>query len=66
VTEEGRAVGRLEDILETPGNAVFVVREGRREVLVPAARSVVASIDTDRGIMTIRDLPGLLDEHDAL
>jgi 16S rRNA processing protein RimM len=66
VTEDGRRVGRIEDILDTPGNAVFVVRDEGREVLVPAAQSVVVSIDVDRGLMTVRNLPGLLGDADAL
>jgi 16S rRNA processing protein RimM len=66
VTEDGGRVGRIEDILDTPGNAVFVVRDEGHEVLVPAAQSIIAGVDLDRRVMTVRNLPGLLGDADAL
>jgi 16S rRNA processing protein RimM len=56
VTEDGRTVGTITEILPTGGNDVYVVREGEKEVLVPALKEVIVSIDTKARTMTIRPL----------
>jgi 16S rRNA processing protein RimM len=61
VTEDGGNVGTITEILPTGSNDVYVVREGEREVLIPALKEVVASIDTKARTMVIRPL---LDEDD--
>jgi 16S rRNA processing protein RimM len=55
-TLEGEYLGRVEDILDTGSNDVYVVRGGEREVLIPALEDVVVEVDTDTGRMTV-DLP---------
>jgi len=63
VTKDGAPVGRLEDVLATAANDVFVVRsEEGREILVPAVRHVVLSIDPEEGTIVIDPIPGLLEE----
>lgn len=57
VTEDGQAVGTIRDILRTGSNDVYVT-EGP---LIPATAEVVVGVDLDRGEMTIRPMPGLLD-----
>jgi len=52
--EAGHLMGILEDILKTPGHHVFVVRGEQGEVLIPAAKNVVASVDVPRKTMTVR------------
>ncbi len=64
--EEGQLLGTLEEVLETGSNAVFVVRGHGREILVPGTRDVVASVNVDEQTMTIRQVAGLVDDHDAL
>ncbi|MBI3603421.1 MAG: 16S rRNA processing protein RimM [Nitrospirae bacterium] len=59
--ETGRRLGTLEEILETSSNHVFVVRGEGREVLIPATRGVVASVDVAARAMTVRLVEGLLD-----
>jgi 16S rRNA processing protein RimM len=60
VTEDGRGIGRIEEVLHNPGNDVWVVRDGDREALIPAVREVVRDVDLDAGRVTIRPLEGLL------
>lgn len=63
-TEEGVPLGTLADILPTGANEVFVVRRADgREQLIPATREVVRVVDVPARLMTIRRLPGLLDEE---
>ena len=60
-TEQGEALGKLVDIIETGANDVYVVKKNGREVLIPALEDVVLSIDLQAGRMTVSLPEGLLD-----
>ncbi len=55
-TIEGDHLGRIESIIETGSNDVYVVKDGSTEVLIPALGSVVLNIDTEHNRMEV-DLP---------
>jgi len=57
--EQGRGLGRLDDIWEFTGNHVFVVHDGTKETLIPAAKDLIAEIDLEQGVMTVRMVEGL-------
>jgi 16S rRNA processing protein RimM len=59
VTPHGEALGKVEDILETGSNDVYVVRGPSGELLVPAIKDVVKSIDLEKGTLTVELMPGL-------
>lgn len=61
VTDTGRELGRLAEVLEAPANDVYVVRGPRGELMVPAVGSVVLGVDLQARRMLIHDLPGLID-----
>lgn len=56
-TEEGEALGELQEILETGSNDVYIVRSEDGEVLIPATAQVVLEVNVEGGSMTVR-LPG--------
>lgn len=59
-SDEGEELGTITDVLQTGANDVYVInREGARELLVPAIRECVQSVDIARGQMTVHLLPGL-------
>jgi 16S rRNA processing protein RimM len=58
-TEEGKPIGVLEEIWELPGNHVFVVRHGAKEILVPAVKELVVAVDLERRVMTVHIIEGL-------
>ena len=61
-TADGRELGVLEQIFETGGNDVYVVRAADgREILIPATHEVVRSIDPAAGTMVVDPLEGMLD-----
>ncbi|MEA2641771.1 MAG: rRNA processing protein RimM [Chloroflexota bacterium] len=60
-TSAGEALGIVSEILPTGSNDVYVVRSGRRDLLIPAIKDVVREIDLDRRIMIIDVIEGLLD-----
>lgn len=59
VTDEGRELGRLIEVIDTGANDVYVVGEGRDQVLLPAIGEVVISIDLKAGVMVVRPLAGM-------
>lgn len=58
VTEQGEELGELADVLDLPGNAVYVVR-GAREILIPAVPEFILNTDADNGIVTVHLIEGL-------
>ncbi len=56
VEKNGNRLGTLESIIETGSNDVYVVKDGKRETLVPALSWVVLSIDLEASTMVV-DLP---------
>jgi 16S rRNA processing protein RimM len=61
-TEDGESLGTLNDVLDVPSHAVFVVQGDRGEVLIPAAKELILSVDVPHRIMTVRLIDGML-EH---
>ena len=59
VDTSGAPLGRVEDVLETGANDVYVVRDERGELLIPAIDSVVKAVDLAAGRMTVDLPPGL-------
>lgn len=58
-TDQGKPLGVLEQIWESPGNHIFVVRQGSKEILIPAAKELVAGVDLEQRVMTVRLIEGL-------
>jgi 16S rRNA processing protein RimM len=54
IDEQGRKVGTVEEVWKLPANDVYVVREGKRELLVPAVQSVIEKIDTQGKQIRVR------------
>ncbi|MBI3596289.1 MAG: 16S rRNA processing protein RimM [Nitrospirae bacterium] len=61
VLEDGRYLGEIREIWPTGSNDVLVVRDGERERLIPAIKSVVAEVDLTGKRMVLRWMEGLLD-----
>ncbi len=62
VTEDGRELGRVAEVIHTGANDVYVAAGEGGEVLIPAIGEVVERIDVSAGLMVITPLPGMLDE----
>ncbi len=62
ISDEGEALGILEDVLQTGANDVYVIKEaGGQELLVPAIRECVVNVDIEARRMIIHLIPGLRD-----
>ena len=64
--ERGDEIGVVETIWEIPENHVFVVRKGTEEVLIPAAKSFVTSVDLVHRRMMVRGIDDLVEDRHAL
>jgi len=59
-TVENEYLGRLESIIETGSNDVYVVQDKHKEVLIPALDSVVLNIDIKAKRMQVKLPDGLV------
>jgi 16S rRNA processing protein RimM len=61
IDDQGNALGRIAEILETGANDVYVVRdEVGKEILLPAIPSVVLEVDMELRRMKVHLLEGLI------
>jgi 16S rRNA processing protein RimM len=60
--EAGNPVGNIEEVLKYPAHDVYVIRHGRGEILLPAVKEFVLSINPARGTMRVRLIAGMVDE----
>lgn len=58
-TTEGEYLGRIEEVIHTGSNDVYVVRDSVRETLIPALSDVVLKIDTEQGRIEVQLMKGL-------
>jgi len=65
-TEEGRKIGQVKEIFSTGANDVYVVEGKRGEILLPATREVIQSVDRERGVMKVSQKGGLWEEGDEV
>ena len=59
--EDGTSLGKVEAVLETGGNDVYLVKQDAHEYYIPALKQVVKKIDVMKKEMTICPMEGLLD-----
>ncbi len=60
VTVDGAALGEIAEVLDTGANDVYIVREGNREILIPAIEDVVKEISLERGEIVVKLMEGLI------
>ena len=62
MTDEGSELGIIDDVLQTGANDVYVVKQpSGKEVLLPAIKDCILSVDVEAGLMEVHVLDGLLD-----
>ena len=62
ITNEGRLLGRIKDIIKTGSNDVYVVEdEQKKQVLIPVIDEVINSVNIEEKKIIITPLKGLID-----
>ena len=61
VTDEGKALGTLIDVMETGANDVYIIDSNEHgEVLLPAIKECILDVDLEKNTMTVQLMKGLL------
>jgi 16S rRNA processing protein RimM len=63
LTEEGRSLGVISEVVLGEANDVWVARAGERETLIPALRDFITSVDLAARRVVVRDIAGLTTEE---
>lgn len=63
-TPQGGRLGRVEEVLETGGTNVLVVRGDGHERLLPAAAEILVAVDLEAGRITVDPPAGLLEVNE--
>ena len=58
VFADGEKIGVITDVLDYPGNKVYVVK-GKREYMIPAVKAFILSTDVDHNRMEVRLIEGM-------
>ena len=58
VDESGAVIGTLAEVLELPGQRVYVVK-GETEHLIPAVPAFIRNTDAENGVITVRLIEGM-------
>ena len=61
VSEEGEKLGTIVDVFETGSNDIYVMKQGKREIYLPATREVIKQVDRQSRRMVIHLMEGLMD-----
>ena len=61
ISDTGERLGILDEVLGLPAHDVYVVRDGDRELMLPATDEVIRDIDLEKGHMVVHLLEGLVD-----
>ncbi len=63
ITDTGRVLGTLSDVLETGSNQVYeVTSPDKKKYYLPAIESVILDTDLNSGVLSVHLLEGLIDE----
>jgi 16S rRNA processing protein RimM len=67
VTESGRMLGAITDVVANPAQDLWVAVDGSgAEIMIPAIREVIVDVDVGGGRVLVRDIPGLTAPDDPL
>ena len=58
VIAEGTEIGKIVEVLDYPGNSVYVVR-GKHEYMIPAVKQFIMSTDMEANVMEVRLIEGM-------
>ena len=58
VLEGEQSIGRITDVLDYPGNSVYVVK-GEHEYMIPAVKQFILSTDMEANVMRVKLIEGM-------
>jgi 16S rRNA processing protein RimM len=61
VTDTQVVVGVVKDMLTLPANDIWVVKSDRKEILIPAVKSIIREVNIEKKRIIIRPVEGMLE-----
>ncbi|HVN49293.1 MAG TPA: ribosome maturation factor RimM [Bacteroidota bacterium] len=61
VAQDGKQIGTIVDVLALPANDLWVVKNGKKEILIPAVKAIVKEVDVKQKRVVIDSPEGLID-----
>ena len=58
VFAEGKSIGKIKEVLDYPGNSVYVVK-GESEYMIPAVKHFILSTDMEKNEMQVKLIEGM-------
>ena len=58
VYAEDTCIGKIKEVLDYPGNSVYVVR-GEYEYMIPAVKQFILSTDVEKNVMQVKIIEGM-------
>ena len=59
----GESLGRITDVLDYPGNSVYVVK-GKYEYMIPAVKQFILNTDMEKNEMQVQIIEGMRTDED--
>ena len=63
VYSEGKQIGKIKEVLDYPGNSVYVVK-GEHEYMIPAVNQFILSTDMEGNRMEVKLIQGMRSDED--
>ena len=63
VFADGHCIGKIVDVLDYPGNSVYVVK-GEHEYMIPAVKAFILDTDMEHNAMQVRLIEGMRSDAD--
>ena len=57
--QTGEVLGKIAEILTLPANNVYVIRGGKREIMIPAVPAFVAETNVEEGFIRVNMIEGI-------
>lgn len=60
IDDAANPLGKIAEVLETGANDVYIVRDDKKEILLPAIPEVILKVDMETKVMTVHLIDGLI------
>lgn len=54
ITDDGKELGKVDEVMQPGANDVYVVKNDKDEILIPAVKSFVLDIDIEKKLITVK------------
>lgn len=59
-TKDGKELGKIKEVLQSGGNDVYVIKDNKREILIPAVKEIIIEVNIPDKKMIIDPIEGMV------